>query len=74
MVAPSAEQIAKMIGAVSLLKGGVGTATRTVVDEKKGTTEVASTTGIPPTPQVPPAATAAPEPPVPPKKETEILE
>ncbi len=74
MVAPSAEQIAKMIGAVSLLKNGVGTATRTVVDERKGTTEVASTTGIPPTPMVPPAATAAPEPEAPAKKTTEILE
>lgn len=72
MVAPSAEQIAKMIGAVSLLKGGVGTATRTVVDQPRGITEVASTTGIPPTPIAPPATTAAAEPE--PKKTTEILE
>lgn len=74
MVAPSAEQIAKMIGAVSLLKGGVGTATRTIVNERQGTTEVASTTGIPPTPQVPPSETAPPAEAEQPKKQTEILE
>lgn len=74
MVAPSAEQIAKMIGAVSLLKGGVGTASRTTVTDREGTTEVASTTGIPPTPMVPPAASVESEPPASPKKDTEILE
>jgi hypothetical protein len=80
MVAPSAEQIAKMIGAVSLLKGGVGTASRTTVTDRDGKTEVASTTGIPPTPMVPPAEAAGPEDLTPPsqggsgKKPTEILE
>lgn len=74
MVAPSAEQIAKMIGAVSLLKGGVGTASRTTVTDRDGKTEVASTTGIPPTPMVPPAETETPAPAAPPKKDTEILE
>lgn len=74
MVAPSAEQIAKMIGAVALLKGGVGTASRTTRTDREGKTEVASTTGIPPTPQVPPADTVEPVPPVAPKKDTEILE
>lgn len=74
MVAPSAEQIAKMIGAVSLLKGGVGTASRTIVTDRDGKTEVASTTGIPPTPMVPPAESEPPAPAAPPKKDTEILE
>lgn len=74
MVAPSAEQIAKMISAVSLLKGGVGTAKRTVVDEPRGITEVASTTGIPPTPEAPPADASPPAAPASPKRATEILE
>ena len=74
MVAPSAEQIAKMIGAVSLLKGGVGVSSRASHTDRDGRTEVASTTGIPPTPQVPPSETAPPAEAEQPKKQTEILE
>lgn len=53
MIAPSAEQIAKMIGAVKLLRGGVQTASRRLVDESRGITETATTVGTPPQPAVP---------------------
>lgn len=74
MIAPSAEQIAKMISAVSLLKGGVKMATRTKKDEAG--TETATVAGKPDVPVAPivPGPTA----PLPPteatSKPTEILE
>ncbi len=55
MVAPSAEQIAKMISAVSLLKGGVKTASRTLIDADRGTVERTTATGAPEIPPLPPA-------------------
>jgi hypothetical protein len=55
MVAPSAEQIAKMISAVSLLKGGVKTASRTLVDAERGTVERSTATGRPEIPDLPAA-------------------
>jgi hypothetical protein len=45
MVAPSAEQIAKMISAVALLKGGVQTGRRTMVREPGRTVETTTGTG-----------------------------
>lgn len=55
MVAPSAEQIAKMISAVSLLKGGVKTASRTYVDDRRGVAEHTTATGRPEIPDLPAA-------------------
>lgn len=52
MVAPSAEQITKMIKTASLLRGGVQVAGRQRV-EADGTTETAKTVGRPPAPPVP---------------------
>lgn len=53
MVAPSAEQIAKMISAVSLLKGGVKTSSRSYVDERRGISEHTSAAGRPEIPPLP---------------------
>lgn len=55
MVAPSAEQIAKMIGAVSLLKGGVKTASRTLIDTDRGVVERSTAAGRPEIPDLPAA-------------------
>lgn len=55
MVAPSAEQIAKMISAVSLLKGGVKTASRSFVDERRGIAEHTAAAGRPEIPDLPAA-------------------
>lgn len=59
MVAPSAEQITKLLQTAGLLKAGVQIAQRTVeTPERK---EVASTVGSPPQPISPPVADEAPE-------------
>lgn len=65
MVAPSAEQITKMMQTAGLLKAGVQFATRSVDTGDKR--EVASTAGQPPQPIAPPVLTAteAPEAPAP---------
>lgn len=55
MVAPSAEQIAKMIGAVSLLKGGVKTASHTLIDTDRGVVERSTAAGRPEIPDLPAA-------------------
>lgn len=52
MVAPSAEQVVKMIQTAALLRAGVQTATRAV--QEPGRTEVAATAGKPPQPLAPP--------------------
>jgi len=52
MVAPSAEQVVKMIQTAGLLRSGVQMASRAVQEGDR--TEVAQTTGRPPQPRVPP--------------------
>ena len=51
MVAPSAEQVVKMIHTAALLRSGVQIASRSV--QEQGRTEVAQTAGRPPQPQAP---------------------
>lgn len=58
MVAPSAEQITKMMQTAGLLKAGVQIASRTL--ETPDRRETASTAGQPPVPVVPPVASEAP--------------
>ena len=52
LLAPSAEQITKLIKTASLLRAGVQIASRSV--ERPGRREVATTVGTPPQPVVPP--------------------
>lgn len=60
MIAPSAEQITKMIQTAGLLKHGVQIATRAKAETPSGQKEeTAATIGLPPQPAVPPPA--APE-------------
>ena len=61
IVAPSAEQVTKMIKTASLLKAGVQIASRAIVRTPERSEETASTVGLPPAPDTPPAATQAPE-------------
>lgn len=68
MVAPSAEQIVKMVQTASLFKNNVQLATRGVQED--GKTEIATTVGKPPQPEAP----KVPEVTSPSKKETQVLE
>jgi hypothetical protein len=64
LLAPSAEQLTKLVKTASLLKSGVQMASRTIMRPDK--TETATTVGLPPAPPVPPAVEsptpATPEP------------
>lgn len=60
IVAPSAEQITKMIQTARLLRGGVQIASRARYDRPDHSEETQATIGLPPQPVVPPAA-AEPE-------------
>lgn len=78
LLAPSGEQLTRMIQMGSMFRFGVQQAQRTIV-RPDGSSESAGTLGKPPAPPVPPATGdgAAPAPEVtsePKKKETEILE
>jgi hypothetical protein len=52
LLAPSAEQLTKLVKTASLLKSGVQMASRTI--HRPGKTETATTAGLPPVPPVPP--------------------
>jgi hypothetical protein len=53
MVAPSAEQIVKMLKTAALLRSGVQVAGRQTVNTHEGTTDTAKTVGRPPAPPIP---------------------
>lgn len=53
MIAPSAEQLTKMVKTVSLLKSGVQVAGHRVTDALTGREEEAKTVGMPPAPPIP---------------------
>ena len=53
MVAPSAEQIVKMLKTAALLRSGVQVAGKRVEDSPEGRTETAKTVGMPPAPPIP---------------------
>jgi hypothetical protein len=53
MVAPSAEQITKMVKTAALLRSGVQVSGRRTVETPEGTTETAKTVGLPPAPPIP---------------------
>lgn len=53
MVAPSAEQIVKMLKTAALLRSGVQVAGKRVEDTPEGRTETAKTVGMPPAPPIP---------------------
>ena len=53
MVAPSAEQITKMVKTAALLKGGIQIAGRQTVRTPEAETETAKTVGRPPAPPIP---------------------
>lgn len=61
MVAPSAEQITKMIKTASLLKSGVQIASRARLDTAERSEETTATVGVPPAPPVPAEATSESE-------------
>ncbi len=52
LLAPSAEQLTKLVKTASLLKAGVQVASRTI--QRPGRTESAQTVGLPPAPPAPP--------------------
>lgn len=54
MVAPSAEQITKLVKTASLLKAGVQVASRATVKTEGRVEETQATVGVPPQPIVPP--------------------
>lgn len=56
MVAPSAEQITKLVKTASLLKSGVQVASRAIIRTPGKTEETQATVGLPPQPIVPPAS------------------
>lgn len=62
MVAPSAEQITKMLQTARLLKSGVQIASRAKVETPERREETQATIGVPPQPVVPPAVADTPEP------------
>jgi len=59
MVAPSAEQITKLVKTASLLKAGVQIASRAVVKTDGQSEETQATLGLPPQPVVPPETAPA---------------
>lgn len=61
MVAPSAEQITKMVKTAALLKGGVQIAGRQTIRTHEAETETAKTVGRPPAPPIPGKAAEPPE-------------
>lgn len=60
MVAPSAEQIVKMMQVAGMLKRGVQFAGRSVIDNADGRSEQTQVSGIPPLPPAAPVAEANP--------------
>jgi hypothetical protein len=62
LLAPSAEQITKVIKTASLLKAGVQIASRAI--ERPGRHERTQTVGLPPAPPLPSPAPEAPQPPI----------
>lgn len=61
MVAPSAEQITKMVKTAALLKGGVQIAGRQTIRTPEAEVETAKTVGQPPAPPIPGKAAEPPE-------------
>jgi hypothetical protein len=61
MVAPSAEQITKLVKTASLLKSGVQIASRAIVRTADRSEETQATVGMPPQPIVPPSSEVASE-------------
>lgn len=53
MIAPSAEQIVKMLKTAALLRSGVQVAGKHIVHGRDGSTETAKTIGLPPAPPAP---------------------
>jgi len=60
LLAPSAEQITKLVKTASLLKAGVQVASRVI--DRPGRSESTQTIGLPPAPPLPSPAPIAPEP------------
>lgn len=60
-VAPSAEQITKMVKTASLLKSGVQVASRAILRTADRSEETQSTVGLPPQPVVPPSDSTSTE-------------
>ena len=54
LVAPSAEQVVKLVQVATLLRSGVQMAGRKIVEDESGRIEEARTVGKPPAPPVPP--------------------
>lgn len=61
MVAPSAEQIVKLIQAAKILREGVTVTRKAVSDTPQGHVSVETTSGVPPAAETPPAALEEPE-------------
>lgn len=79
LLAPSFEQMTKMVKTASLLKSGVQVAARAIHRTPGKVEETSTTVGLPPVAAPETTTTAAPATPIPPtevtsKKETEILE